>query len=83
MISGSWIQLESKQGDSVQNSPKYSDDEEMEEVLADAQTDVDRSATKLKETSDSISAVSLKNNNDPPVAKYIPPELYCLTTSLS
>jgi len=44
----SWIRLDSKNGSSLENSPKFSDEEEMEEVLADAQTKVDRSGKKEK-----------------------------------
>lgn len=39
---GSWIKLDSKNGNSLQVLPKFSDEEEMEEVLADAQTEADR-----------------------------------------
>ena len=51
---GSWVQLDSKPGCSLQRSPKYSDEEEMADVLADAQTEVDRSeAMKIKKGDES------------------------------
>jgi len=50
-FTGSWVKLdESRLGQSLTNSPKFSDDEEMAEVLADAQEEQNGESNLEKDT---------------------------------